>query len=494
MTATEIKETLMQGERLQLEVKRAKTDLPRSLWETYSAFANTIGGFILLGINENTKETDKAKRFTIEGVDDERKIITDFWNTINSNKVNENILKDDDVETVNVDGKDVVCIHVPQADYRVKPIYINDNIYKGSFKRNHEGDFHCTLQNVHAMIRDNNEDGNDGILIEHYDMDDVDSESLRQYRTEFGFKNEDHVWISANNKDFLKNIGGYIVDRETGKEGLTLAGLLMFGKGLPIRDRFSNFRMDYLDMSHLVGDMRYSDRLTYDGTWENNLYQFFRRVIGKLTSDLPRPFQMEGIVRIDDTQQHKAVREAFTNSIIHSDFFLPGSILRIEKQDDCLRLRNPGTLKLPIEQIYEGGNSKARNPRIQNMLRMIGFGENIGSGFPKIIAAWNQAGWKSPTLDNRIELDEVILTLYIPFNTGGQIGGQIGSQIGSQNTIEKVFCLIKENPYITRKQIVETTGYAPKTVQRGIDSLKKDGRIKRAGSPTRGGHWDVKQE
>ena len=50
-----------------------------------------------------------------------------------------------------------------------------------------------------------------------------------------------------------------------------MAGLMMFGNGLAIRDRFANFRMGYLDMSHLVGDERYHDRLTYDGLWENNL-------------------------------------------------------------------------------------------------------------------------------------------------------------------------------------------------------------------------------
>ena len=42
--------------------------------------------------------------------------------------------------------------------------------------------------------------------------------------------------------------------------------------------------MDYLDMSHLVGDERYHDRLTYDGLWENNLYQFFRIVLPKVSS------------------------------------------------------------------------------------------------------------------------------------------------------------------------------------------------------------------
>ena len=85
---------------------------------------------------------------------------------------------------------------------------------------------------------------------------------------------------------------------------------------------FDNLRMDYIDKSHLVGEQRYSDRLTYDGRWENNLYNFVRMVLPKLTIDLPRPFQMEGIIRKDDTLQHKAVREAVTNMIIHSDLML----------------------------------------------------------------------------------------------------------------------------------------------------------------------------
>ena len=86
-----------------------------------------------------------------------------------------------------------------------------------------------------------------------------------------------------------------IIDRATGKEGLTMAGLMMFGKGLSVQERFANFRMDYLDFCNLIGDERYSDRLTYDGRWENNLYQFFSRVLPKVTADLPRPFRMEGV-------------------------------------------------------------------------------------------------------------------------------------------------------------------------------------------------------
>lgn len=139
---------------------------------------------------------------------------------------------------------------------------------------------------------------------------------------------------------FLTDFGGYTKDRRTGQEGLTMAGLLMFGKGLPVRERFDNLRMDYVDKSNLTGDQRYSDRLTYDGTWENNLFNFIRMVIPKLTRDLPHPFTMNGVVRTDDTLQAKAIREAITNMIIHSDLMLNG-VLKVEKYDDKFVFTNP---------------------------------------------------------------------------------------------------------------------------------------------------------
>jgi predicted HTH transcriptional regulator len=326
---------------------------------------------------------------------------------------------------------------------------------------------------------------------------------LRQYRSQFREENKDHVWNKYDDKKFLSSFGAYTIDKETGEEGLTLAGLLMFGTGLAVRERLSNFRMDYVDMSHLVGDERYHDRLTYDGRWENNVYQFMNRVIPKFTIDLPRPFRMEGIKRVDDTPQLKAVREAFTNAIIHADVFLPGGVLRIDKYDDRLVLRNPGTLRLPIEKIYEGGTSRARNPRIQNMLRMIGYGENLGSGFPMIVSAWKDAGWGEPVLKNQIELDEVELSLpvqkpmEISKNNSNENKRELSDVLKNvlknvqKENLEKlterqvdILEFIVQMPTITFKEMSKRLKVSVKTIQRdftamgllGINIVRKDGK------------------
>lgn len=163
---------------------------------------------------------------------------------------------------------------------------------------------------------------------------------------------------------------------------------------------------------NLIGEQRYSDRLTYDDTWEHNLFNFIRMVFPRLTRDLLCPFKIVRMERKDDTLQQKAVREALANAIIHADLMLNG-ILKVEKYDDKFVLTNPGLLKLPIQQIYASGESKARNQRMQAMLRMIGYGENLDSGFPFILSAWNEKHWLKPELIEQPELMQVKLILHI---------------------------------------------------------------------------------
>ena len=412
MDSAEILNLLRFGERINLECKKAESKLPNSVWETYSSFANTDGGVILFGVEEHMKEIDDDKRFSFVSIHNPEQRLKDFWNTVNSEKVSNNILVDADAGVCEVKGAEIMWIRVPQADYRQKPVYINGNPMKGSFKRNHEGDYHCTEEEVKAMLRDANESGNDGSLLIGYTMDDIDLNSLRSYRIEFEHRNPEHVWNGNDDEIFLKNMGGYAVDRATQKGWLTTAGLLMFGKGLSIRERFDNIRMDYIDESNLTPGSRWSDRLTYDGTWENNLYNFARQITPKLVSGIKRPFKLEGMIRVDDTPIHKAIREAVVNMMIHSDYLITG-VLKVLKTDNGFMFSNPGNLKLPVQMIYEGGHSVARNPRIQTMFRMIGLGDNIGSGFPAILSAWGAERWRKPDLSQNEELHQVELKLWM---------------------------------------------------------------------------------
>ena len=137
-----------------------------------------------------------------------------------------------------------------------------------------------------------------------------------------------------------------------------------------------------------------------------------RLVMPKLVSGIKHPFNLQGMARNDDTAIHKAIREAVVNMLIHSDYQITG-VLSIVKEDKSYCFSNPGSLKLPIRAIYEGGHSVARNPRIQTMLRMIGYGDNIGSGFPTILSARGDENWRKPDLSQDEELHQVTLKLWM---------------------------------------------------------------------------------
>lgn len=215
-------------------------------------------------------------------------------------------------------------------------------------------------------------------------------------------------------------------------------------------------------------------------------------VIPKLTRNLPHPFSMNGVIRRDDTLQAKAVREAVTNMVIHSDFMVNG-VLKVEKFDDSFVLTNPGLLKLPIEQIYKGGESKARNQRIQNMFRMIGFGENLGSGFPLILSAWNEKHWLKPELLEQTDLLQVRLTLHIqnePVNesVNESVNEPVNEPVNERQ--QAILSTMKQNPSITRENLANKLDVSIATLKRELTSLRKKGYISRRGSD-KNGQWII---
>lgn len=253
-------------------------------------------------------------------------------------------------------------------------------------------------------------------------------------------------------------------------EGLTLAGLMMFGTGQAIREEFS-------------------------------------KVTPKLTEDLPKPFKLEGLQRIDETPVHKAVREAFVNLIIHADYLMDAGTLKVIKKNKSFEFTNPGILKLPIEDIFRGGNSKPRNPHMQTMLRMVGFGDNAGSGFPTILATWREEGWIRPDLVENTNLNQVTLVLkMIKSENENVIENVIENvmEISEERIRElipeyskkkvaralEIVKMISENPQISIDEMRISLDVTDRTIARYISELKDCKVIERIG-PDNGGYWKV---
>lgn len=152
--------------------------------------------------------------------------------------------------------------------------------------------------------------------------------------------------------------------------------------------------------------------MTPDASWSGNIFDFYRRVYPKLAADLKVPFQLVGDRRVDETDVHKALREALVNTLVHADY--SGSIpIRIIKSPGSFDFRNPGLLRIPTDEIYRGGTSDCRNRRLQTMFQLVGAAEKAGTGFSAILQAWAEQSWFRPQLTEHETMEAVELKLKI---------------------------------------------------------------------------------
>lgn len=131
-----------------IEAKEALGGLPKSIWETYSAFANAQGGIILLGVEELPDKSLHALDIL-----DPQWLIEDFWRLVNDPElVSANILTAEDVQIHNVDGKQIIAITIPKAEPKDRPVYIDGDPYRGSYYRCGEGDYRISKEEVDRML------------------------------------------------------------------------------------------------------------------------------------------------------------------------------------------------------------------------------------------------------------------------------------------------------------------------------------------------------
>ena len=389
------------------EVKKANGGLPSSLWETYSAFANCYGGVIILGVAENK---DGTWRTTGLKSTDRDKLLKHFWDTINNRKkVNVNLLSDQDVEIYEKDEDTIIVIYVPMANREQKPVYINDDIFGGTFRRNHEGDYHCTKLQVKAMLRDQTDNTMDMDVLDDVPISDLNYETIQGYRNRHRALKPAHPFGRLNDSEYLRSIGAAAISNIDKCLHPTAAGMLMFGDEYNIVRHFPEYFLDYREI--LDPTIRWTDRLqSSSGEWSGNICDFYFRVYNKLVKDIKVPFKTIDGNRIDDTPVHEALREALANCLINADFYGVRGIV-VRKEADRIVFENPGYSRTGKQQMKKGGISDPRNKVLMKMFNLINIGERAGSGVPNIFNTWEDQGWVEPVIEEQFDPDRTLLIL-----------------------------------------------------------------------------------
>lgn len=358
----------------------------------------------------------------------------------------------------------------------------------------------------------------DSRILRGYSIDDIDMPTLHQYRRAYDIKHENHLWTEVDDKQFWENIGAYRKDRATSTEGFTVAGMLMFGQTNSITDPeyCQEFFPDYRE--HLSDDpqIRWTNRIYPDGTWEANLYQFFTRVLPLLQHALPVPFSLDNNqMRNNTTTAHVALREAFANSLIHAAYTVRGNIV-IDRYFDRIVLSNPGTMLVSMEEYYEGGHSVCRNPVIQKMFVFLGIGEKGGTGADVIAKGWKDNGWSIPTVEEKNNPDIIETCLSLVNRTNKTTETAIATtetpvattetssyttetttespSKTTETTTETIIGSIRNNPKITTKEIAAVCGITEDGVAYHIKKLKQIGKLIRIGGSRNGGDWKVAEQ
>lgn len=478
-------------ESVDLECKLAagrdgKGALPEDFWPTYSSFANTEGGIVLLGVRE------RQEQFIVEGVVNVAKVRKELFDALNNRqKVSANLLTDGQVREIEIDGRTVIVVEIPRATRKQRPVHLTTNPFAGhTYRRLNDGDRSLPDDEVKRMLAEQVEDSRDDRVLRGYDLDDLDQTTFRAYRQVFANREPNHPWNALPDREFMRQIGGWRKERETGQSGITVAGLLMFGQMAAIQEEFPNYMLDYQERSEAKAERRWVDRLTLDGKWSGNLYDFYRKVYLKLTGDLKVPFSLEKGERKDETPVHEALREALANVLVHADYSDRASVL-VVKRPDMFGFRNPGLMRIPAAIAIQGGEHDCRNRTLHKMFRLVGVGEQAGSGIPKIYRGWASQHWRAPALYERIEpynqtLLELRMVDLLPAAIVAGLRRAFGNKFEALGQNERLtLAAAASERVVTHARVREMTALHPFDLTRMLQNLVRDGFLE-AHNPGRG--------
>ena len=388
------------SEAVDLEYKECRQKLPTSLWPTLSAFANTNGGVVVLGV----AEVEDA--LAISGVKNAAQIQQQLVDQLrNREKISLDVCGPDGVQRHRVAGVDILVARVASVPTKDRPVYISGNAYGGTYVRRNSGDYQATKSEIDRMMRAASPVASDASIVVGTGLNDLDTTTFDRYRQRHRVAQPGAPRNGYDDLRFLQSINGYGTEEVSGRDGLTVAGLLMFGTDEAIIRWRSRHLIDYRQ-EEMGSVARWDDRVV----WEGNLLTAFERIYPRLIEDLPLAFELEGPYRVQEGRLQGALREALINLLVHADY-TEHDVSLIKRTPSRFLFRNPGASLVGALDLDAGDRSDPRNPSLVRMFRFIGLADEAGSGLPKIVRAWREAELRPPVIDPGGERYEFSLQL-----------------------------------------------------------------------------------
>ena len=478
MTQEELIARLQDIEWDDFEVKTAKSELPKNVAESVSAFANTQGGWIVLGVRQ------EGKHFEIQGVDNAEKLEQDFISSLR-NQSKYNTLIASKQKKYNIDGNTVLAFYIYASD--LKPVYFGGTLHN-TFIRKGSGDQRASEAEISAMLRDQQYGIKSEQSIPETSIDMLSMESLNSYRS-YVFK-QPIVPLSADcsQEEFCRALN------ITDKNGLlTYSGLLMFGKQLDVRDYVPTFCLDHIEIPGRTleeADTRYDYRMPEQA----NIWDSFVIMQRRLAIAIQRPFALDaqGLIEVGDNRYFEVAREALANMVMHADYF---SSFRscVHLFTNRIEFVNAGGLPIPAEQMVGQFYTNPRNPSIAKMFRVAHIAENAGFGMNKL-RSWEQlTGGKAELTSQRYC---TTLTLYLGSLVGdkaktghetGQETGHDGSKLAAshdqkQNILDKMSDIMSDK--LSKKEIERMKVIISYLLEHDIITTSKAAELLQVGDKT----------
>jgi ATP-dependent DNA helicase RecG len=285
----------------------------------------------------------------------------------------------------------------------------------------------------------------------------------------------------ASTQRVIENLGLFTED---GK--LKNAALLLFAK-YPhkfftcVEFKIGRFRHDESDL--IIQDVI-----------EGNIIQMTDRVVKVLKAKyLTSPIHYENMKRKEPLEvPEDALREILYNSIAHKDY--SGAPIQMRVWDDYVEIWNEGELPIGLtpEALLKKHSSHPRNKNIANAFFKAGFIESWGRGYEKIRNGFESDGLPMP----KIEAVEGGVRVTFKRKNVGNSAQTLPEHCpnSAQTPSEQVLQLIKEKPTITKGELAKRMGRGERSIQDYLHKLKTENRIRRIGSATFGGYWEIVNE